>query len=219
MASHLTSDERDRLAQLHQRGLQQKEIAATLKRSKSTISRELRRNATDDVYYPVAAQRQAERRRRQRPLVRKMDRPELGAYVRHGLANLWAPDQIAGRAKLGFPDQPERHIAPQTVYTWIDEQKPDERKHWRSFLRRRGKRPRKRPEKPQDSATNAAIANRPAVIEERRRIGDFEGDTVLGPPGTGGLISLVCRRSRFTILTKTKGCSSAGAREVRRFRC
>jgi IS30 family transposase len=213
MASHLTSDERDRLAQLHQRGLRQKEIAATLKRSKSTISRELRRNATDDVYYPVAAQRQAERRRRQRPLVRKMDRPELGAYVRHGLANLWAPDQIAGRAKLGFPDQPERHIAPQTVYTWIDEQKPDERKHWRSFLRRRGKRPRKRPEKPQDSATNAAIANRPAVIEERRRIGDFEGDTVLGPPGTGGLISLVCRRSRFTILTKTK---NKEARRVRR---
>ena len=212
MASHLTPDERDRLAQLHQRGVPQKEIAAAINRSKSTISRELRRNAIDGEYFPVAAQRCADERRRQRPLIRKMERREVNEYVRHGLANFWSPDQIAGRARWEFPDQPERHIAPQTIYAWIEEQEPDERKHWRGFLRRRGKRPRQRPPKAQVSPAEP-VAHRPAVIEERRRIGDFEGDTVLGPPGTGGLITLVCRRSRFTILTKTK---NKEARRVRR---
>ena len=40
------------------------------------------------------------------------------------------------------------------------------------------------------------------MIEQRLRLGDFEGDTILGPPGTGGLVTLVDRRSRFTIITK-----------------
>jgi len=40
------------------------------------------------------------------------------------------------------------------------------------------------------------------VIEERLRFGDFEGDTVLGPPGTGGLATLVDRKSRYTIIVK-----------------
>lgn len=213
MAAHLTPTERDLLAQLHERGYHQKQIAAALKRCKSTISRELQRNATDGRYFPLAAQRHAVERRRQRPLIRKMDRPEVNAYVRQGLANFWSPDQISGRAQREFPDRPERQIAPQSIYTWIDEQPRDERKHWRGFLRRRGRRHHTRPARTQDSQAQAAIADRPAVIEERRRLGDFEGDTVLGPPGTGGLITLVDRRSRFAILTKTKTKES---RRVRR---
>jgi hypothetical protein len=42
------------------------------------------------------------------------------------------------------------------------------------------------------------------VIERRLRLGDFEGDTVLGPPGTGGLATLVCRKSRLTIIAKVQ---------------
>ena len=48
------------------------------------------------------------------------------------------------------------------------------------------------------------IDKRPEVIEERLRLGDFEGDTVLGPAGTGGLATMVDRKSRFTIITKVK---------------
>ncbi len=48
----------------------------------------------------------------------------------------------------------------------------------------------------------ARINQRPEVIEQRLRLGDFEGDTVLGPPGTGGLATLVDRRSRYTIVVK-----------------
>jgi IS30 family transposase len=173
----------------------------------------LRRNASDGQYHAAGAQARAQQRRSQRPLVRKMDRLETNALVRRGLASYWSPDQIAGRLKRDVPGQPERHVTPPTIYAWIERQEPDSRQHWRQFLRRRGKRPRRKQEKPVDSSAKAAIADRPAIIERRRRVGDFEGDTVLGPPGTGGLVTLVDRRSRYTILTKTK---NKEARRVRR---
>lgn len=201
MPSHLTVEERDSLARLRHQGANQQEIARAIGRSPSTISRELHRNRTGGEYYAAQAQRQSERRRRERPLVRKMDDPQINQVVREGLAQEWAPEQITGRLKQQHPDQPERRVSPQTIYTWIkqDEHRP----HWESMLRRRGKRPCRR----KTTATTgdaARIADRPEVIEQRLRLGDFEGDTVLGPPGTGGLATLVDRKSRFSIIVKVQ---------------
>jgi len=197
MAGHLTLEERDRISQLLHRGAAQKEIAQAVGRSPATISRELRRNRTESLYFSGQAQRAAERRRSERPLERKMDDLELNECVRQGLTHEWAPEQIAGRLKQKHPDCPDRHVSAQTIYTWIAKDADSE--HWRSFLRRRGKRPfrRKKPD-----GIGAPIDDRPAVIEERLRLGDFEGDTVLGPAGTGGLATLVDRKSRYTIIAK-----------------
>ena len=97
MPCHLTLEERDRIAQLKERGWTQKEIARALERSPATISRELRRNSTDDQYLAAQADRHAQQRRRDRPLVRKMDNPRINDFVRQGLVNYWSPEQIAGR--------------------------------------------------------------------------------------------------------------------------
>lgn len=204
MPSHLTCDERDRIAQLRFQGYGQEEIARTIGRCPSTVSRELRRNCTRGVYHAAAAQRMAERRRAERPLVRKMDRPELNERVRAGLVQEWSPEQIAGRAKQQQADQPQAEpqatVSPQTIRTWIEND--EHRAHWKGFLRRRGKRPsRRKPAVPSDAAR---IKNRPEVIEERLRFGDFEGDLVLGKQGTGGLATLVDRKSRFTIIVKVR---------------
>jgi transposase, IS30 family len=201
MPGHLTKEERDRLAQLHHQGYMQLEIARALNRSPGTISRELKRNRTCEVYHAAQAQEHAQRRRRERPLQRKMDRPELNEMVRARLIRYWSPDQIAGRLKLEFADDPQKHVCPQTIYAWIAERSKD-RKYWQSYLRRRGKRPWSRREIKGSAASRAAIADRPAIIEKRKRLGDFEGDTVLGPPGTGGVVTLVDRQSRFTIVSK-----------------
>lgn len=199
MPSHLTVEERDSIAQLRHQGADQKEIARAVGRCPSTISRELRRNRTDDQYYAAQAQRESERRRRERPLVRKMDDPQINEAVRSGLAQEWAPEQITGRLKQQDPDHLDRCVSPQTIYTWIKQDK--DREHWESMLRRRGKRPCRR--KNAAAACPAArIANRPEVIEQRLRVGDLEGDTVLGSPGTGGLATLVDRKSRFSIVVK-----------------
>ena len=202
MANHLTLEERDRIAQLRHEGADQKEIAQAVGRCPSTISRELRRNRTQGEYYAAQAQRQAELRRRERPIVCKMDDPQINEAVRAGLAHEWAPEQIAGRMRQ---QDSERRVSAQTIYTWIKQD--DNREHWEAFLRRRGKRPCRR----KNAATTgdaARIDQRPEVIEQRLRLGDFEGDTVLGPPGTGGLATLVDRLSRLTIVTKIR-CKDA----------
>jgi IS30 family transposase len=201
MANHLTLEERDRIAELVHGRAEQKEIAAALGRSPSTISRELGRNRTGEEYYAAQAQRQAERRCRERPLVRKMDDPQLNQTVRSRLAQEWAPEQIAGRLKQEHPAAPQCRVSAETIYAWI--KRDPHREHWQSFLRRRGKRPWRRKNA---GATHcgARIHNRPEVIEQRLRLGDFEGDTVLGPPGTGGLATLVDRKSRYTIIVKVQ---------------
>jgi len=195
MANHLTLEERDRIAQLRHQEADQQEIAQAVGRSPATISRELRRNGTNGEYHAAQAQRQAERRRRERPLTRKMEDPEVNEAVRAGLAHEWAPEQIAGRMRQ---QGVQRSVSSQTIYTWIKHN--THRKHWKSFLRGRGKRPYSR--KKALSKDAARIGQRPDVIEKRLRLGDFEGDTVLGPPGTGGLATLVDRKSRFAIVVK-----------------
>jgi IS30 family transposase len=201
MPSHLTVQERDVIAQLRFQGAQQQEIARVVGRSPSTISRELRRNRTGDAYHAAQAQQESQRRRRERPLVRKMDDPEINEAVRAGLAQEWAPEQIAGRLEQQHSDDPDRRVSPQTIYTWI--KNDASRKHWEERLRRRGKRPYQR-KNAAATCDSARIADRPEVIEQRLRLGDFEGDTVLGPPGTGGLATLVDRRSRLTIIVKVR---------------
>jgi len=198
MSKQLTVEERDRLAQLWYHGATQMEVAMALGRSPATISRELHRNRTGDGYYAAQAQRMAERRRRDRPVVRKMDDPNINPDVRAGLARQWSPEQIAGRLKHEHPEAADRHVSPQTIYTWIKNN--ENRDHWEEQLRRRGKRPSRRKTAPNSAA--ARMHGRPEVIEQRQRLGDFEGDTVLGPPGTGGVATLVDRRSRLAIIAK-----------------
>ena len=198
MASQLTMEERDRIAQLHGQDALQTEIAQALGRSPATISRELRRNLTGGEYYAAQAQGESERRRRERPLVRKMDDPKINDTVRTGLAQEWAPEQITGRLKQ---QKSKCCVSPQTIYAWIKQDAA--REHWESCLRRRGKRPCRR-KNAAATGDAARIRNRPKVIEKRLRLGDFEGDTVLGPPGTGGLATLVCRKSRLTLIVKVQ---------------
>lgn len=205
MAHHLTKEERDRIAQLSHQHYQQKDIAKRLARSPSTISRELRRNGERGDYFAAQAQEKAERRRSQRTLTRKLDDPGINQAVRHGLTQNWSPEQIAGRTKLDHLDDPRRQVSAPTIYAWIKQD--EDREHWESFLRRRGKRPRKRRNKPKREAS-ARIGNRDDVIEQRLRLGDWEGDTILGPPGTGGLATLVDRKSRCTIVVKIQSKDS-----------
>lgn len=198
MARHLTKEERDRIAQLHHRQFSQQQIAEALGRDPGTISRELARNRVGGEYFAAQAQALAQRRRQERPLKRKLDDPELNETMRRRLVQNWSPEQIAGAQKRAHPEEPRRRVSARTIYTWIEQDRHKE--HWKSFLRRRGKRPCRR-KNPAPCAA-ARIRNRPEVIERRLRLGDFEGDTVLGPAGTGGIVTLVCRRSRLTIITK-----------------
>ncbi len=200
MSKDLTAVERDRIAQLRVSGTSQEVIAAKLGRHPSTISRELKRNATAEGEYLAAqAQQKSVHRRRHRPRRLKTERGPVDRTVRHLPARHCSPDQIAARMKLERPDRPSDGVNSSTIYRWI--RRSPHRRHWESFLRRRGRRPRRTREKSVEQ-DKTHIAGRPDAIEQQKELGHFEADTVLGQRGTGGLATFVCRRSRYTILFK-----------------
>ena len=98
-------------------------------RCPSTISRELRRNRTDGEYFAAQAQGEARAAAAGRPLVRKMEDPEINEAVRGGLAQEWSPEQIEGRMRQ---EDSDRCVSSQTIYTWIKQD--EDREHWESLL-------------------------------------------------------------------------------------
>jgi len=201
MAHQLTPQERERLSLLQAQGHNQAQIARALGRHRSTISRELRRNHAGGHYSALAAQRQAEARRRQRPLTPKIERPDINEEVRRGLAQYWSPQQIAGRLRRDFPGQPRRHVSHQTIYAWIAAH--PYRDHWQQFLRHAGRK-HSGPEKRGKIVAPVRVADRPAAANERLRFGDWEGDTVVSRGRKGGVVTVVERRSRYTVIEKVR---------------
>jgi transposase, IS30 family len=210
MATKLSMDERERIAQMRFARHSRAEIARTLGRHPTTIGRELARNGeADGSYFASWAQRKAQARRRERPLVRKMDRPGLNEYVRSGLACCWSPDEIAGRSRLDHRRDRSRQISHQTIYAWIQDDPSCE--HWEGLLRRGGRC------RPKDDARGriagqVQIDGRPAVVEKRKRFGDWEGDTMVGRRHRGVVLTLVERKSGYLIAAKAKD------RQARRIR-
>ena len=196
MAGQLTILERERIAQFLSQGLKQAEIGRRLGRDRSTISRELARNRDGANYWASSAHEKARARRRRRP--RKLDDADLSAYVRRGLVSFWSPEQIAGRSRRDCPRQPRRWLSHTTIYRWITS--PDQRWCWRSFLRF-GRR-RRGPENRGKLKARVEISGRPAVVDLRRRFGDWEGDTIVGQAGRGGLVTLLERKSGFALVGK-----------------
>lgn len=194
---HLRPEEREVISQMHAAGHSQAQIAKALGRHASTISHELRRNGVKGLYCAVDAQRCAEKRRRAgRAKIRKMNQPENLEYVKERLRQCWSPDQIAGRSHLDFPDQPRRKLSHTTIYKWIHDD--DHCRRWQKLLRCHK---RKRCRTPSAQRVGRALEKRPAVINERQRFGDWEGDTIIGSGPHGGvLVSLVERKSRYLIL-------------------
>lgn len=197
---HLTMNERETISRMLYAGESQGAIARKLSRAPSTISREIRRNASREGYLAHLAHAKAATRRRQRPLVRKLDRPEVGDYVRRRLASCWSPDQIAGRSKRDASRNPKRQVSHQTVYDWINRQ-GDYRAHWEQFLRFRGRR-RKSGDRRGQIPRQVHVDRRPKIVDERRRYGDWEGDTVVGSRGQGGMLTYVDRKSGYLVAGK-----------------
>jgi len=199
-------DERKRISELREAGYSSEEMAEALGRHRTTITRELKRNRLGCLYCPQIAQQKAEERRRQRPLVRKMDRPEIRDQVQHNLKEYHSPDQIAGRMKRATADPRQRISAP-TIYAWIRQQP---RHKWERYLRRYGR--HKRGKNTGKLPACADIAGRPAEANERQCVGHWEGDTIVGARRQGAVVTLVDRKSRFVLLAPTKDCK---ARRVR----
>jgi IS30 family transposase len=198
MAGQLIMDEREQIAQFLNQGLSRAEIGRRLGRHRSTIGRELARNGEGSGYWPSRAQQRTEARRAVRS--KKLDDPRLQGEVCDRLVERWSPEQIAGRMQREQPEDRRARVSRMTIYRWLKSH-PD-RQVWRRFLRF-GTR-RTTPETRGKLPARPDIAGRPAMVDERRRFGDWEGDTVVGKGRRGGLVTLVERKSGFALVGQVR---------------
>jgi IS30 family transposase len=200
MACHVTFEERRLLAGLQKKGKSPTEIAELMGRHRSTIYRELGRNSGQRGYRPQQAQRLADERRLASRRPRKMDDPDVQRYVQERMEKLWSPEQIAGRVERDFPRAPQRWLSRQTIYDWIADRRPE----WQRLLRRQGRPPEKRGK----LVDCVRIADRPDVINRRRRYGDWEGDTIVGQRRRSALLTMVERKSGYARIGRVDGMNS-----------
>src|SRR5580692_11530889 len=120
-ARYLNREERYELARLRESGCSVRQAAARLGRSPSTVSRELARNADPRTggYQPERAHRLAwERQRRPKPS-RLSQHPALRAEVQQMLDRRYSPEQVSGRLKVVYPDDPAMRVSHETIYQSI----------------------------------------------------------------------------------------------------
>ena len=199
----LTSEERYALAHMRQSHYSQAEIARVLGRHPSTISRELRRNRREDGFYRAFTADEKTRARRSRSRRNLQFTEEQWLLVFACLCDLWSPEQISGRLRLlGLLS-----ISHETIYRYIWADRADGGTAY-TCLRQAGKQKRKRYGR-YDSrgrlAGKRSIAERPAGAENRSRMGHLEGDTIIGTFDRHCALTLVCRKTGYTMIGKLYG--------------
>lgn len=205
--THLARNQRYQIHALLKEKTSQTRIAQILGVHKSTISRELRRNQGAYAYFPALAHRVALDRRRDKSLLRISQ--ETWSLVQHLLRRQqWSPEQIsAWLARTGRP-----RVSHERIYQYVLDDKGrggDLHEHLRCRKKHRKRYGTYRRRSPIPNRTS--IDERPAVVERRERLGDWEADTIIGKGRKEVLVSLVDRRSRLTRLAKAP---RRGAKEV-----
>jgi len=209
--NHLTSEQRCQIYTLRSIGKNQKEIAEHLEVSPSTISREIRRNSGLKGYRNQQADFKARERRTTASSRPKCMLRSVIEFIEEKLREKWSPDQISGVLKAnGTPISHERIY----LHVWEDKRAGGELyKH----LRHGGKKYNRRSSGKSGRGcipNRVDIKERPSVVEKKTRLGDWEGDTIIGAKQQGAILSLVDRKSKFTKLAKLKNKSAAGVVEA-----
>jgi IS30 family transposase len=185
-----------------------REIGRRLGRAASTISRELRRNTAvhDRGGYDadLAHARAAQRARRRRP-GRLLTDPELRAVVAGKLESGWSPEQISEWLRREYPDRPDWHLSHETIYRGLFNAEKSGLTRTLTKKLRSGRSMRKRRRRTDTREVRYVIPSkpidqRPAIVETRERIGDWEGDIIVGRSTRSSIGTLVDRRSRLVRL-------------------
>jgi transposase, IS30 family len=216
--THLTAKERYFIYHMNMAGWSAAKIGRKLGRHRGTIRRELARNTGPWNHYldDVAQRKMIERRRAavHRPCTGDAD---LMAHVDRKIQAKWSPDEIAGRLKLAPPKHLQgKAITHATIYRWIWAC-PDRAAHLRPHLRVASKKRRKpygKPSKRGCIPNRTGIERRPAVVEQRSRSGDWEGDTVVGKGRGGYVLTNVDRASRYLVTRKLDRPTARGVEDA-----
>jgi IS30 family transposase len=212
-ARFLSQDERVEIADLHRAGVSIRKIALRLGRAPSTVSRELRRNATvgrGGGYRPFDAHRRACARRARQRDFRVDTNVELGRLVSELLAQRWSPEQISRHLRARFGHDPHMRLCHESIYRAVYRpgsplMRPTPlAPHRRSPLRtgRDHRRAQQQPgrRRPRFEQPMLTVHDRPFKPEDRSQAGHWEGDLIVGKNQGSAIGTLVERQTRLVRL-------------------
>ena len=205
---HLSVEERDILAVLKSKGHSLRQIAKVLKRSPSTLSRELKRNAPPvytGYYLAHKAQQRAVKRKHQSHRRQRLKNDFVRGYVEKHICLGWSPELIAGRLSI---EHSEQSISHEAIYQWIYK----DATHLIAFLvrahHRRKHRGYSRKHKKSHIPGRISIRERPAAVLKRRQIGHWETDTISCRKSYQAVQVSVERKARYAKVAKLKAKTS-----------
>ena len=192
-------------------------IARELGRSHTSVSREIQRNLPPErfLYTPRVAHERALENRKRRGREERLKNEQIRSYVISHLKRRWSPEQIAWRMPTDLTETISHEAIYQYIYAQVyrngwGELKPGH-EDLRPYLRRRRKRRLKKGSrrcqrifKPKGSS----ITDRPLVVAQRSRVGDWEGDTVESRDHKPGINTLVERATGLVLITKLSAKTS-----------
>ena len=194
----LTQEQRYQIYALKKMGHYQTEIAKCIGVDKSTISRELKRNHGQRGYRPKQAQSLAMSRRKKG---QRRIQSETWVLIEAKIRLEWSPEQISGWLLKHHGIQ----VSHEWIYQYILSDKQaggDLYKHLRCQKKRRkryGSRDRRG-----KLPNRVSIDERPEIVDQRKRIGDWEVDTIIGKGHRQAIVTLTERKSRFALLRKVE---------------
>lgn len=219
---HLTIEEREKIQEMLWKKSSIREIARELERNPSSIAREVRKNLPKEFrrYTPRLAQQRALTQRRSRGRTGRLKNNRIREYVITHIKRRWSPEQISGRIKIDLGE----HISHEAIYRFIYSRVRDGNnltkvglEDLRPYLRRRrrirvphGSRKCQRISRPK----GRSIDERPKIVLLRKRVGDWEGDSVESKDHKPGINTLVERKVGIVFITKLKDKSARATVDV-----
>jgi transposase, IS30 family len=204
--SHLSTTERFNLYQYRTIDkLSMDEIASQMKRSKSTISREIQRNSIDGkLYLPDTAQTQMQTRREQSKQTFMSISASTIEEVKQRLEHYHSPEQLSGRIKREGLDTVSHETIYQMIYANHQGLGPYQQ-YLRQGQKKRGRRKGVN-SKRGGIPGRIGIEHRPAIADLKTEIGHWESDTVIGVNHIGAIVTHVDKASKFLLagLAKNK---------------
>jgi len=194
--TQLTQEQRYQIYALKRMGHAQSEIAKVIEVHPSTVGRELKRNRGKRGYRPQQAHIWAvERRQKAAPRITA----ERWAGVERLLRQDWSPEQISGRLKK----EQGVCISHEWIYQYVLKDKWADGDLYRHLRCQKKRRKRYGVYDRRGQLPNCrSIEERPAIVNSRKRLGDWEVDTIIGKRHKQAIVTLTERKSRFTLLGK-----------------
>lgn len=190
--TQLNQERRRQLSDLFDYGYTQSDIARKLGCHRSTISREISQNSHNGKYSPVRAHK-AVKDRQSKSYKNKRLTIDMELIISELIEEDWSPEQVSNWCRIEDIEM----VSHETMYKYIYKDYLSYGKLY-THLRHSGKRRKKYGSERVSSIKNKrSISERPAIVEEKKRIGDMEIDTVVGAKHEGAIVTIVDRFGKF----------------------